>query len=203
MSKKGLLVVISGPSGSGKSTICDLLSKKMNDLCLSISATTRAPREGEKHGINYFFTTEEDFKDKIQKNHFLEWAKVHNNYYGTPKDFVERQLELGKDVILEIDTKGAFQIKENFSEGVFVFILPPSLEELKRRLKDRGSETEESFKLRFKTAQDELKVAHLYDYFVINDVLEDAVLKLQSIIVAEKCRSSKNMDLLQNLKGGL
>jgi guanylate kinase (EC 2.7.4.8) len=132
---KGLLVVVSGPSGAGKGTVCKALLKKDNNLKLSISMTTRKPRNGEVDGENYFFTTVEKFKTLIENNMLLEWAKVYDNYYGTPKEFVQKNIEEGHDVILEIDIQGALKVKDKFPEGVFIFILPPSMEELKNRIK--------------------------------------------------------------------
>ncbi|MBS4804263.1 MAG: guanylate kinase, partial [Clostridium sp.] len=153
---RGVLIVISGPSGAGKGTICKALLEKHKNIYLSVSATTRTPREGEVEGVNYYFLTKEDFEEKVRNNGFLEYANVHGNFYGTPKVNVEKMLEDGKDVILEIDIQGALQVKENFKEGVFIFILPPSMEELKQRIIKRGSETEESLMTRFKNAYKEI-----------------------------------------------
>lgn len=147
--KKGILIVISGPSGAGKGTICKELLKKHN-LHLSISATTRTPREGEVHGENYFFLSREEFLNKVEENDFIEYAEVYGNLYGTPKSGVQQMLDDGKDVILEIDIQGALKVKDNVSDGVFIFILPPSMEELKQRIIKRGSETPESLMTRFK-----------------------------------------------------
>ena len=153
---RGLLIVISGPSGAGKGTICKALLEKRDDLFISVSATTRSPRAGEVDGINYHFLTKEDFISRVENNDFLEYAEVHGNMYGTPKFKVEEMLAEGKNVILEIDIQGALKVKENFSEGVFIFILPPSMEELKQRIIKRGSETEESLMTRFKNAYQEI-----------------------------------------------
>lgn len=185
---RGVLIVISGPSGAGKGTICKALLEKHENIYLSVSATTRNPREGEVEGVNYYFLTKEDFKVKVENNGFLEYANVHGNFYGTPKVNVENMLEEGKDVILEIDIQGALQVKENFSEGVFIFILPPSMEELKQRIIKRGSETEESLMTRFKNAYKEINYVSKYNYAVVNDDLDLAVSKVESIITAEKCR---------------
>ena len=185
---RGVLIVISGPSGAGKGTICKALLEKHDNIYISVSATTRAPRAGEIEGVNYYFLTKEDFEVKVKENGFLEYANVHGNFYGTPKGNVEKMLEDGKDVILEIDIQGALQVKENFKEGVFIFILPPSMEELKQRIIKRGSETEESLMTRFKNAYKEINYVSKYNYAVVNDTIELAVEKVESIITAEKCR---------------
>ncbi|MEQ6358496.1 guanylate kinase [Thermoanaerobacter thermohydrosulfuricus] len=201
--KKGLLIVLSGPSGAGKGTICKALMKKEKNLKLSISATTRQPRSGEIEGKNYFFKSEEEFEKMIENDSFLEWAKVYDHYYGTPKDFVLKNLEEGNDVVLEIDIQGALKIKEKFPEGVFIFILPPSMEELKNRIKKRGTETEEEIIKRFKSAYEELNYVSRYNYVVINDSVEEAVEKIRAIIIAEKCRVDRNKDLYLEIKEGL
>jgi len=193
-SNRGVLIVISGPSGAGKGTICKEILEKNNNIYLSVSATTRKPRQGEVDGVNYYFLTEEDFKNKVESNGFIEYAKVHGNYYGTPKVNVEKMLDEGKDVILEIDIQGALKVKENFTEGVFIFILPPSMDELKRRIIKRGSETEESLMTRFKNAYQEINYVSKYNYAVVNDTLEIAVSKVESIIAAEKCRVDRIKD---------
>lgn len=185
---KGLLIVISGPSGAGKGTICKNLLEREPQLCLSVSATTRSPREGEVDGVNYHFMTKEDFKHKIEEGDFIEYAQVYDNFYGTPKSNVEKLLNEGKDVILEIDIQGALKVKENFDSGVFIFILPPSMEELKQRIIKRGSETPESLMKRFKSAYKEINFVSRYNYAVVNDEVEEATDKLEAIILAEKCR---------------
>lgn len=200
---KGVLIVISGPSGAGKGTICKKLIEKNKNIYLSVSATTRSPREGEIDGVNYYFITKEEFERRVKENGFIEYAEVHGNFYGTPRVNVDKMLEEGKDVILEIDIQGALQVKENFKEGVFIFILPPSMEELKRRIIKRGSETEESLMTRFKNAYKEINYVSKYNYAVVNDTLELAVSKVEAIIAAEKCRVDRIKDntILESKEG--
>lgn len=193
MRVKGQLLVISGPSGAGKGTVCKSLLEK-NDIWISVSATTRKPRNGEIDGVNYFFIDKDEFLAKIDSNDFLEYAEVYGNYYGTPKSKVFDVLESGKDVILEIDIQGALKIKSAYPDGVFIFILPPSMEELRYRITNRGSETPESLKTRLNSAYEEISFASKYDYAVINDEVNEAVKKIESIITAEKCRVYKIKD---------
>jgi guanylate kinase len=183
---KGLLLVISGPSGAGKGTICKELVKR-DDFWLSVSATTRNPREGEVEGKNYYFLAKETFLERIEQKDFLEYAEVYGNYYGTPKSKVIEKLDAGIDVILEIDIQGALKVKETYPEGIFIFILPPSMEELKNRIIKRGSETPESLMTRFKSAYKEINYVSKYNYAVVNDELDKAVNKIRSIVIAEKC----------------
>ena len=199
---RGVLIVISGPSGAGKGTICKALLEKHKDLYISVSATTRSPRNGEVDGVNYYFLTREQFNTKVSENGFLEYAEVYGNFYGTPKANVEKMLEDGKDVILEIDIQGALQVKENFSEGVFIFILPPSMEELKQRIIKRGSETKESLMTRFKSAYQEINYISKYNYAVVNDTVEVAASKVEAIIAAEKCRVDRIKDTILDSKEG-
>ena len=196
----GLLVVISGPSGSGKGTICKKLIEEINNLKVSVSATTRKPRVGEIEGKNYFFIDEENFLDKIKNEEFLEYASVYGNYYGTPKKAVLKELENGKDIILEIDIQGALKVKENYPKGVFIFILPPSLEELKNRIEGRGTDSEEAIRRRLKCAYDELNYAFQYDYVVLNDQVGIAVEKIKEIISAEKNKATRNQELIKKIK---
>jgi len=193
MPSKGLLIVISGPSGAGKGTICKALLKS-SDLWLSVSATTREPRCGEVDGTNYYFMSKDDFFDKIRTDDFFEYAEVYGNFYGTPKWKVLEALESGRDVILEIDIQGALKVKQNYPEGVFIFVLPPSMEELRRRIINRGSETEESLDRRFKSAYKEINYISKYNYAVVNDTVFNAVSKIEAILTAEKCRVDRLKD---------
>lgn len=200
---RGLLIVISGPSGAGKGTICKTFLERNTEVAISVSATTRLPRSGEVDGVNYHFMSKEQFKKKIDDNDFLEYAEVYDNFYGTPKSNVEQLLESGKDVILEIDIQGALKVKENTEEGVFIFILPPSMEELKTRIIKRGSETPESLMKRFKSAYKEINFVSRYNYAVVNDEVEAAVEKLEAIICAEKCRVDRIKHSILDSKEGI
>ncbi|WP_163329217.1 guanylate kinase [Desulfurobacterium thermolithotrophum] len=185
---KGLLIVISAPSGTGKTTLSHKLLETFPSMEFSISYTTRKPRKGEVNGRDYFFVDKETFKSMIKEGDFLEWAEVYGNLYGTSKSQVMKALEKGKDILLDIDTQGALQVKKNFPEAVLIFILPPSLRELERRLRKRGTDDEETIKKRLRIAREEIKKAFFYDYLLINDDLEVAFEKLRSIITAEKCQ---------------
>lgn len=197
----GTLIVISAPSGAGKGSICRELLKRNDNLFLSISMTTRSPRAGEKDGVDYYFVTKEEFKKRIENNQFLEYAVVHSdNYYGTPKDKVEEYLSKGMDVILEIDIQGALQINEIMPEGVFIFVMPPSMEILKERLIQRNTETKEQLVERFRKAYQEINEVSKYNYVVINDDVDLAVKKIESILMAEKCRVDRIEDVDLNNK---
>ncbi|MDD2585549.1 MAG: guanylate kinase [Syntrophomonadaceae bacterium] len=191
MSKKGTLFVISGPSGVGKGTLKEVLLAELAGIKLSISVTTRKPRVGEVDGRDYFFVSEETFKELILEDKLLEWAKVYTNMYGTPRDFVLENLNQGQDILLEIDIQGALQIKKKMPDGVFIFISPPSIEELGLRLYSRGKDSQESINIRLAACKDELKYSKHYNYIVVNDNISEAVDKLKSIIVAERCKIEK------------
>ncbi len=191
MIREGILMVVSGPSGVGKGTLCAALRQEIPDLVYSISATSRMPRPGEVHGVNYYFWSHSEFKERLAQDDFLEWAQVYGNLYGTPKTPVLEALKLGKDIILEIDFEGARQIKEKYPEGVFVFITPPSMEELARRLEKRGTDSEVVRQQRLDQARDELGKISGYDYLVPNDDLATAASLLKSILLAERCRISR------------
>ncbi len=185
---RGSLIILSGPSGAGKGTIHNELLKTEKNLTYSVSMTTRSPRPDEKDGIDYYFVTEEKFQKEIKKGSFLEYACVHGNYYGTLKKNVTDSLDNGFDVILEIDIQGALKIKENNSDAIFIFIMPPSMRELKNRLVKRGTETKEKIIERFKNAYKEINEMNKYNYVVINDDVDKAVEKVRSIMIAERCR---------------
>ena len=186
LNRKGLLLVVSGPSGAGKGTICKALLNKNDQIKLSVSATTRKPRNGEVHGVNYFFIEKEEFAKMIENGEFLEYAQIYDNFYGTPKAAIIECLEKGQDVILEIEMQGARQIKEVYPEGVFIFVLPPSLEELKSRIVGRGTETQEEIEQRFSCAFEEINQIVNYDYFIVNEDIEKSVSDVEAIICAEK-----------------
>ena len=200
--KKGLLFVISGPSGVGKGTICKKLLERRKELKLSVSVTTRAPRPGEIEGVNYFFRSEEQFQDMIERDEFLEYMCVFGkNHYGTPKAYVAEQRAQGNDVILEIDVNGALNVKKRCPDAVMIFIAPPSMETLKKRLVGRGTETEEAVERRFAEAVKELAAEGEYDYIVVNDSLDKDVNDTESILVSERLHVSNNPNLINILKG--
>ena len=189
--KEGILVVISGPSGVGKGTICKEYFKQKEDAFLSVSATTRKPREGEIDGKSYHFFDEEKFNQLIKEDYFLEWADFCGKRYGTPKKPVFDCIKQGKDVVLEIEVQGAMQIKAKHPEGVYIFILPPSMEELRKRLEGRGTESQDVVEKRLITARRELEFANKYNYYIVNDTVENAVEKINKIIEVEKLRSER------------
>ena len=186
MKKKGLLVVVSGPSGAGKGTICKNFMELNKEMLLSISSTTRNPRENEIDGVNYNFITKQDIEDLIGTDSLLEYVHVFGNYYGTPKKWVLECIEKGKDVLLEIEIVGAMKVKEKYPDAILVFVLPPSLKELKNRIVTRGTETIEQIENRMARAMQEIKTIEKYDYFIFNDNLTRAVDDLEAIISAEK-----------------
>ena len=199
MSNKGILTVVSGFSGAGKGTIMKRLMEKYDNYALSVSATTRAPG-GEEEGREYFFRTVEEFEKMIAKEQLIEYAKYVDNYYGTPRAYVEEQLEAGKDVILEIEIQGALKVKEKFPETLLLFVTPPSARELKDRLVKRGTESMEVILSRMERAREEAKGMDRYDYLVINDVLEDCVDEVHRIIQGEHRKSFRNMDFIEKMR---
>ena len=198
---EGRLFVISGPSGVGKGTIVGDIMETVENVSFSVSATTRAPRPGEVDGVSYYFLTKEEFREKIDNGGFLEWAEVHGNYYGTPKAPVEKLMAEGKDVILDIDVQGAMQVKDSGVQGAFIFILPPSMEELRNRITNRGTETQEAIELRMSKVAGEISYVDRYDYFVINEDLQEAISQVKSIMVSEHQKiDSRSEALLRKFK---
>lgn len=193
---KGRLFVISGPSAVGKGTIINEILNSKDRISLSVSATTRAPREGETDGVSYYFLTQEDFEARIKNDGFLEYAYVHGNYYGTPKAPVEEYLEKGWDVILEIDVQGAMKVKESYGDGAYIFILPPSIKELRNRINKRGTESAEAVELRMSKAMGEIEYLDKYDYFIINDDLDEAVKAVSAIMASEHQKVDKSAEAL-------
>lgn len=193
--KRGELIVISGPSGAGKGSVIKKLLENNSKYWLSISTTSRQMRENDIDGVTYNFVSKEEFEKKIEENYFLEYNYYVENYYGTPKDKINEKLDEGLDVILEIDINGAMNVKRLIPEAVFIFIMPPSFKELKKRLISRGTETKKQLLERFKTAYNEINEVTKYNYVVVNDNLEDAVKKVSSIISAVKCRVDRIEEL--------
>jgi guanylate kinase len=192
MQEKGLLIVLSGPSGVGKGTVRkEVFSQPDTAFEYSISATTRAPREGEVHGVDYFFKTRDEFEQLIEEEKLLEYAEFVGNYYGTPVDYVQQTLDSGKDVFLEIEVQGARQVRKKFPDGLFIFLVPPSLSELKNRIVTRGTESEDVINNRMNAAREELEMMHLYDYVVENDQVDRAVERIKAIVIAEHLRRER------------
>ena len=196
----GILVVLSGFAGSGKGTIIKELMNRYDNYALSVSATTRAPREGEVEGVHYFFKTEEEFKKMIAQGELLEYANYVGNYYGTPREYVRQQLAAGKNVILEIETEGALNIKRAYPDAVLVFVMPPSVEEIHNRLKNRGTETDEVIDKRMRKAGLEITVVDRYDFLMINDVIEESVELFNDIVMSQHMAMSRNRDYIEAKK---
>lgn len=199
---KGFLLVLSGPSGAGKGTVSTALMESADDIVFSTSLTTRKPRPTEIDGENYFFVTEEEFNTMVENDELLEYAHVHNNYYATPKKFVIEQIEKGEIVLLEIDVQGALQIKKKYKNAIFIFLLPPSMEELRQRIVKRGTENPEDIDTRFNNAFGELDFVGEYDYFVVNNTVEQAVIDIKNIISAERLRVKRYKDIKENVTKG-
>ena len=199
--RNGLLLVISGPSGVGKGTLVKALMDRNSRIKMSVSATTRAPRPEEIEGVHYFFKTEEEFKAMVDRGEFLEYIHVFGSkYYGTPRSFVEQQLQDGYDVMLEIDVQGAMKVKQAFPDAVLMFITAPSMSEIKSRLIGRGTETMEQVEKRFATAFEEIKMIPQYDYVIVNDVVDVAVHHMEAILEAERCRTVRSTYLLDSIE---
>ena len=197
---KGVLTVVSGFSGAGKGTVMKRLIQKYDDYALSISVTTRNPREGERDGIEYFFKTKEEVEAMIENDEFLEYARYVDNYYGTPRFYVEEMLAKGKNVILEIEIQGAMQIKAKNQEAVLVFVTPPSFEELRNRLVGRGTETADVIESRLKRASEEAEGMPSYDYILVNDQVEDCVDRLHQIILSERAKTQRNEEFINTIR---
>ncbi|WNF35513.1 guanylate kinase [Bacillaceae bacterium IKA-2] len=197
--ERGLLIVLSGPSGVGKGTVCGALRKQDTDILYSVSATTRFARQGEIDGLSYFFKTRDQFEEMIKDDQLLEWAEYVGNYYGTPVDYVEKTLNEGNDIILEIEVQGALKVREKFQEGVFIFLMPPSLAELRNRIVNRGTETEELINNRMTVARDEIEMMNKYDYVVENDEVDFAVDRIKAIVIAEHCRKDRLIEKYKQL----
>lgn len=198
--KKGLLIVLSGPSGAGKGTVLKELSE-IEEFALSISTTSRVPREGEIEGVNYFFKSKEEFEQLIKEEAFFEYAMFNGNYYGTPKEYVFEQINMGKNVMLEIEVQGALQVKSIAPEAILIFMMPETAKELESRLVGRNTETKEQIQGRINTAYKEVELLNCYDYVVINDKVEETVKDLKAIIDCEKDKAIKNNILISKFKG--
>lgn len=203
MEKKGLLIVVSGFAGSGKGTLMKRLVEDYEGYALSVSMTTRNPRPGEVHGREYFFVSKEEFEQKIETDGLIEYASYVENYYGTPREYVEEQMAAGKDVVLEIETQGALKVKSRFPDAVLIFVLPPSVEELYRRLKNRGTETEEVIRKRMSRAEKEADVIGKYDYIVINDEIDESVRTLHGLIEAAHHTAGRNEEFIRGIQKDL
>ena len=200
MKRKGILIVVSGFSGAGKGTLMKQLVHSYDNYALSVSMTTRKPRPGETEGKEYFFVKKEDFERKIKEEGLIEYASYCDNYYGTPKEYVEKQLEKGKDVILEIEIQGALKVKKQFPTALLLFVMPPSAEELKKRLEGRGTETPEVIEKRLKRAAQEAEGIENYDFIVINDKLDECVQEMHGLIMAAHETPARNQELISKMR---
>ena len=199
MNQQGILVVVSGFSGAGKGTLMKELLKRYDNYALSVSATTRAPRPGEEHGREYFFHTKQEFEELILQDALIEYAQYVENYYGTPKAYVEKQLNAGKDVILEIEIQGALKVKKKLPDTLLLFVTPPTAEELKRRLVNRGTETMDVIESRLRRASEEAEGMSEYDYILINDQIEECVDKMHAIIQSQHETVKNRRDFIKEI----
>ncbi len=203
MAERGILAVVSGFSGTGKGTVMKALTEKYDNYALSISATTRDPRPGEENGREYFFVTEEEFERMISDGELIEYARYVSHYYGTPKAYVESMLDAGKDVILEIEIQGALKVKEKYPDTLLIFMVPPTIEELEKRLEGRGTEDPEIIKKRLCRAAEEAEGMDEYDYILINDTVDECAARLDELIRSAHLKTSENKDLIEKMRAGL
>lgn len=203
MNRKGILVVVSGFSGVGKGTLMRCLTDRYGHYALSISATTRSPREGEEDGREYFFKTKEEFEQLIENDRLIEYACYCGNYYGTPRDYVEDQMEQGRDVILEIELQGALKVREKYPDALLLFVMPPDTDTLVNRLKGRGTETEEVIKARLARAVEESQDVDKYDYMIINDDLEQSMEELNNLINSQHYKINRNLEFVNQIRSEL
>ena len=198
MKKKGMIIIVSAPSGAGKTSICDALIESDKNIVYSVSTTTREPRKGEKNGREYYFVNDIEFKKMVKKNLFVEWAKVHDHFYGTSKKVLEQTINKGKDILLDIDVQGAVKIKKQYKDALMIFITTPTLKILKERLINRNKDSLEVIKTRLENAKKELTYLPKYDYLILNDKLDESIKKAKSIICAERLSIKRN----KNIRGG-
>ena len=198
--KPGLLIIVSGPAGVGKGSIVRKMIELSSRVRLSVSATSRKPRPGELEGINYFFKTREQFEEMIKNRELVEWVEYCGNYYGTPKEFVCKEIEKGHSIILEIEVEGALKVRDLFPDSVLCFVLPPDFNELERRLRGRGTESEEVIKKRLERAREEFRHINLYDYIILNDTIEDAAQRFVTIVQSEQMRTKRNQAIMDKFK---
>ena len=195
MKNKGMIIIVSAPSGAGKTSICDALIKSDKNIVYSVSSTTRNPRKGEKNGREYFFVNDSTFKSMVKKNMFVEWAKVHDHFYGTSKKVLEQTINKGKDILLDIDVQGAVKIKKQYKDALMIFITTPSLKILKERLIKRNKDSLDVIKTRLENAKKELTYLPKYDYLILNDKLDESIEKAKSIICAERLSIKRNIKI--------
>ncbi len=203
MKRRGLLIIVSGFAGSGKGTIMKRMVEEYENYALSVSMTTRAPRPGEVHGREYFFVSKEEFERKIKEGGLIEYASYVENYYGTPRAYVEEQMAAGKDVVLEIEIQGALKVRERYPDAVLIFVLPPSVEELYRRLKNRGTETEDVVRKRMSRAAEEAGIIERYDYIMINDEVAGSVRRLHNLIESAHLTPGRNEEFIRGIQNDL